>query len=232
MSGSLIICSCKIPRHVPEIMPLRWVSKLHLWITILITLSIVTIGACVSTGQQTIQHETLNKDEAVIGMGPKSISELVGNESPERTTEIPQASITQLDLQQDGDSLENRISSRPSEDTELKNPHPHLTIPSLPFCKPTKTTVRSSMSEESKKSGEEDDKGIDESEDDVEVVQAPDSLVENDRQFLVATLDGKVTLLNRTGHQIWSVKTGPLFSSTISSLQVCFCINYALISSS
>lgn len=42
----------------------------------------------------------------------------------------------------------------------------------------------------------------------------------SDRNFLVTTLDGMLTLVDQSGKEVWSVATGELFSSTISSLQV------------
>lgn len=47
------------------------------------------------------------------------------------------------------------------------------------------------------------------------------------RHFLVSTLDGKLTLLDQTGKEVWSLYTGELFSSTISSLQVVHMTQYA-----
>jgi translation initiation factor 2-alpha kinase 3 len=42
----------------------------------------------------------------------------------------------------------------------------------------------------------------------------------NGRHVVVATLDGQVSLLDHAGKILWSICTGQLFSSTISSLQL------------
>jgi len=61
---------------------------------------------------------------------------------------------------------------------------------------------------------------------DLEPTTAPDVLggnlesILNGRQYLVATIDGRITLLNSDGTLIWSVLTDKSFSSSVSSLDV------------
>lgn len=195
---------------------------------LLLCVCIVTIG-CV--GANDWKTKNVKKTDTVMGH-PNSI----GNEDDEvsvvggasaAAADMPQTYPDLADIENDH-TLEERLMAH-----QGVGKHPHVTVPQLPFCKPTKSTLGSGEKASSEKGGragstgsrfqhyDESERGHHQNDDEekIEVVKT-DGVVEVDRKFLVATLDGKVTLLNRTGHQLWTVKTGPLFSSTISSLQV------------
>ncbi len=215
-------------------MPLLRRSKLSKsFLTLVACVGIVTVGNVPSVkGSGHRSGENVKFIDR--SMGHKSTSEeLVDNKLHDvnsgAAADMPQASATEFKLNEKDKILEDNLLRKRDGESELKNPHPHISVPQLPFCKPTKTTVGSGGTQKSEEKDskrrdhtEEDSFGsaADYDDDDVEVVHTSDSILDTNGKFLVATLDGKVTLLNKTGHHLWSVKTGPLFSSTISSLQV------------
>lgn len=212
-------------------------------ILFVVVLCIVTFGSVKGQGHSHLTDE----NGGVIGksgpvMGPKSLTDSSYDNDKEvpvnvvsSAADMPQASASNFNGN-DGKTIEERLLAKSAgargysqDKDELKNPHPHISMPQLPFCKPSKSTVGSNnapkSSEETKKVGsvpEKDEYGEDNTinDEDIEIIGNTVDQLETERKFLVATLDGKVTLLNKTGHQLWTVKTGPLFSSTISSLQV------------
>lgn len=216
-------------------MPLLRRSKLsRSFLTLVACVGIVTVGnvPIVKGSDHRLGENVKFVDKS---MGHKSTSEeLVDNNlhdvNSATAADMPQASATEFKLEDRDKFFEDSLLRKKEGESELRNPHPHISVPQLPFCKPTKTTVGSGAAQksddkESKKreSSEEDSFGSAadyNDDDDIEIVHTSDSILDTNGKFLVATLDGKVTLLNKTGHHLWSVKTGPLFSSTISSLQV------------
>lgn len=215
----------------------------------IVTLGIVCPCRCETTGPPTptLNHHALPTGEVKV-MGLKTSSSSSGGDvsvddeasiiNDSDSADVLRSYQNQLNDPGAERELKERLRANPGvrqrgsaaeRHAELDNPHPHISAPQLPFCKPTKTTIggggntksnagRSKRSQNDRSSS----RNMVDPEDDVEIINASggDGIVETDRKYLVATLDGKVTLLNRTGHQLWSVKTGPLFSSTISSLQV------------
>ncbi|CAL8122921.1 unnamed protein product [Orchesella dallaii] len=216
----------------------------------LVCVCIVTVGFVYPVrGQMSDNVRKVRSPKIEMGQ-KKSSEQMLGSELK---VEFPEETKTvykhhQFDHQEYVKNLEDRLLANQNgfqtkvvnqlneDEDELKNPHPHISVPQLPFCKPTRSTVGSesakdASSKEKKKTKEKrsvdshdavygDGLDHDDDADDIEVINASEAALKADRKFLVATLDGKVTLLNRTGHQLWTVKTGPLFSSTISSLQL------------
>ena len=94
-------------------------------------------------------------------------------------------------------------------------PMPVNPVRQLPYCK------NSNDKQQSKNGDESVDQGNSNSSDQVAVSNTGRLGNINDgRSILVATLDGQLSLLDQAGRILWSVGTGQVFSSTISSLQV------------
>jgi len=102
--------------------------------------------------------------------------------------------------------------------SESQNVDDDEKILKLPFCNMMKgNQQKKTVSEDVNFTSGEDKGGARE-----ELVSLSDYSDDNagDQAVLVATLDGRVSMLNQNGSILWSVKTGKVFSSTISSMQV------------
>ncbi|CAG7732579.1 unnamed protein product [Allacma fusca] len=90
---------------------------------------------------------------------------------------------------------------------------PVSSVPQLPHCRggqdkiPYKSDERNNLHRDTGNSSDE-------------TVVSPSRELVNERHVLVATLDGKLSLLDQGGRILWSIATGQIFSSTISSLQL------------
>ncbi len=130
------------------------------------------------------------------------------------------------DDEEEGLGAEMRVEDGDDEDFV-----PIPAIHQLPFCDNNAKTSKASASASAPPSRGEDGiwgmkpnqsggGGLGSGEDSDEIVLSRSSGLGSGQHILVATLDGKLALVDYTGKILWSFSTGHLFSSTISSLQV------------